>query len=61
MCIVHGYVLESCAGRVNPRVLRVPAFGGRVREAALLCVRVRVELGAGRARVEKFMLRVTKC
>jgi len=44
--------LESCAGRVNPRGLRVPAFVGRVREPALLCVRVRVELAVGRARVE---------
>jgi len=43
--------LESCAGRVKPRGLRVPA---------LLCVRVRVELAAGarRARVEKFFVRV---
>jgi len=32
-------LLESCAGRVNPRGLRVPAFAGRVQEPALLCVR----------------------
>jgi len=32
--------LESCARRVNPRGLRVPAFAERVREPALLCVRV---------------------
>ena len=35
------YLLESCAGRVNPRGLRVPTFAGRVREHALLCVWVR--------------------
>ena len=35
--------VESCAGRVNPRGLRVPAFAGLVREPALLCVRARVE------------------
>ena len=54
--------VESCAGRVNPRGLRVPAFAGRAREPALLCVRARVELaaGAGRARVEKFFLRVNE-
>jgi len=34
-------ILESCAGRVDPRGLRVPAFAGRVREPALRCVRVR--------------------
>jgi len=45
------YTSESCAGRVNPRGLRVPAFAGRVR----------VVLGAGRARVEKFFVRVTEC
>jgi len=43
--------LESCAGRVNPRGLRVPAVAGRVRKPALLSVRVRVELAAGRVRV----------
>jgi len=42
-------VLESCAGRVNPRWLRVPAFA----------VWVRVELGAGRD--EKLFVRVTEC
>ena len=66
-------VLESCAGRVNPRGLRVPAFAGRVRGPALLCVRVRVELAVGRGglnlvrveklfvRVEKLFLRVSEC
>jgi len=33
------HTLESCAGRVNPRGLRVPAFAG--------LVRVRVRAGAG--------------
>ena len=68
--VVHSWIViktaclvESCAGRVNPRGLRVPAFAGRVREPALLCVRVWVVLaaGAGRARVEKFFVRVTEC
>ena len=59
-------VLESCAGRVNPRGLRVPAFAGRVRGPALLCVRVRVELAVGwgglnLVRVEKLFVRVTEC
>ena len=45
------YLLESCVGRVNPRGLRVPAFAGRVR----------VELAAGRARDEKFFVRVAEC
>jgi len=55
-----GLLVESCAGRVNSRGLRVPRFAGRVRELALLCVLVRVELavGAGRARDEKFFMRV---
>jgi len=35
------WLIESCAGRVNPHGLRVPAFAGREREPALLCVRVR--------------------
>ena len=59
-------------GRVNPRGLREPASAGRVREPALLCVRVRVELAAGRervelgvgavrARVDKFLVRVIEC
>jgi len=48
------FAVESCAGRVNPRGLRAPAFAGRVREAALLCVRVRVEFAAGWVRVGKF-------
>jgi len=53
------YLVESCAGRVNPRGLREPAFAGRVREPALLYVGTRVELaaGAGRARDEKFFVR----
>ena len=37
--------LESCAGRVNSRGLRVPAFPGR--EPALLYVRVELAAGAG--------------
>jgi len=43
--------------------LRVPAFAGRVQEPVLLCVGVRVVLaaGAGRARDEKFFVRVTEC
>jgi len=62
--------IESCAGLINPRGLRVPAFAGRVREPALLCVRVRVELAAWRGecglylvrvRVEKFFVWVTEC
>ena len=28
------WMLESCAGRTNPRRLRVPAFLGRIREHA---------------------------
>jgi len=48
---VYNKVVKSCAGRVNPRGLRIPAFAERVREPALLCVRVRVELAAGRVRV----------
>jgi len=44
---------------VNPRGLRVPAFAGRVREHALLCVRVVLAAGAGR--VEKFFVRITEC
>ena len=31
--------IESCAERVNPRGLRVPAFAGQVREPVLLCIR----------------------
>jgi len=46
-------IIESCAERVNPRGLRVPAFAGRVR--------VELGAGAGRARVEKFFVRVTEC
>ena len=64
--------IESCAGRVNPCGLRVPAFAGRVWEPPLLCVRVRVELAAGRARGElaagagragdeKFFVRLNEC
>jgi len=45
------YVLESYAGRVNPRRLRVPAFAGRVQEPALLCVRVRDGCGLNLLRV----------
>jgi len=45
------FTLESCVGRVNPRGLRVPAFARRVREPALLCMRVRVEI---------FFVRVTE-
>jgi len=45
------YVLESCAGRVNSRGLRVPAFAERVREPALLCVRVRSGCGLNLLRV----------
>ena len=46
-------ILESCAGQVNPRGLRVPTFAGRVRELALLYVRVRgglnlLRVGGGR-------------
>ena len=42
MWVRHFYhVLESGAGRVNPRGMRVPAFAGRVRELAEPCVRVR--------------------
>jgi len=54
------YVLESCAGQVNPRGLRVPAFVGRVWEPALLYVRVQVELAAGTgwAGNEKFLVQV---
>ena len=40
--------VEPCARWVNPRGLRVPAIAGRVREPALLYVRVRVGLAAGR-------------
>ena len=65
-------VLESCAGRVNPRGLRVPAFAGRVRGPALLCVRVRgpallcvrvrvrVELAVGRGGLNLVRVRVEK-
>jgi len=38
--------IDSCAGRVNPRGLRVPAFAGRV------------VLGAGRARDKELIVRV---
>ena len=40
-----------------------PAFAGRVREPAVLCVRVRGGCGLYllRARVEKFFVRVTEC
>ena len=31
--------IESCAERVNPRGLRVPAIAGQVREPVLLCMR----------------------
>jgi len=41
ICQKCGYDVESCSGRVNPCVLRVPAFARRVREPVLLCVRVR--------------------
>jgi len=43
--------IKSCAGRLNPRGLQVPAFAGRVGEPALFCVQVRVELAVGRVRV----------
>ena len=36
-----GVVVEFCAGRVNPRGLRGPAFLGRVRETTEICVGVR--------------------
>ena len=54
--------LESCAGRDNPRVLRVPAFAGRVR-VDLAAGRERVVLGAGagRARVGQFFVRLNEC
>ena len=52
--------LESCAGRVNPRGLRVHAFEGRVL-VELAAGRERVVLGAGRARVEEFFVRATEC
>jgi len=47
--------------RVSGKPVRVAGtrICGRVRELALLCVRV--ELVAGRARVEKFFVRVTEC
>jgi len=65
-------LVEPCTGRFDPRGLWEPAFVGRMREAVLLRVRVPVELaagrervvlgaGAGRARVEKFFVRVTEC
>jgi len=43
--------LESCAGRVDQRGLRAPAFAGLVR----------VKFAAGRARVERFFVGVTEC
>ena len=42
---------ESWAGRVNPRMLRVPACAGQVREPAELCVQVRGEHGLNLVRV----------
>jgi len=51
-------VPESCAGRVNPRRLRVPAFAGRVREPALHCVRVRGGLNLLRGWCRLYLLRV---
>ena len=60
--------LESSAGRVNPRGLRVPAFVGtrtalRAGVGWICCGvgRVVLAVGAGRARVEKFFVRVTEC
>jgi len=42
--------------------LRVPAFAGRAgTRTALHAERVRVELAAGRARDEKFFVRVNEC
>ena len=60
MCVS---TLESCAGRVNPRGLWVPAFAGTRTALRAGAVRVRVELaaGTGRTRDEKFFVRVTKC
>jgi len=50
------YVVESCAGRVNPRGLRVPAFaGGGCGNPHCFAS------GAGLTRVEKFFERVTEC
>ena len=37
--------IESCAERVNPRGLRVPAFAGQVRESVLLCMRCGRRMG----------------
>ena len=39
------YILESCAGCVNPRGLRAPAIAGRERETADICVLERARVG----------------
>jgi len=39
------YILESCAGRVNPRGLRAPANAGKKRETADICVLERAWVG----------------
>jgi len=56
------HVVESCAGRVNPHALRVPAFAGRVREPVDICVRLRAKFSAGRVRngLRKLFVRVTE-
>jgi len=67
-----GHQLETCTGWVNPRGLWVTLFAGQVWEPALLCVRVWVELAAGReqvvlgvgvgqVQVEKSFVWVTEC
>jgi len=53
--------LESCARRVNPRWLPEPAFAKRVNPHCFAGGRVRVELAAGRARHEKFFVRINEC
>ena len=69
------YVMEFCAGQVDPRGLRkcgyphlrdgcgnLDCYTGRVRvEHAAGRERVALGGGAGRARDEKFFVRITEC
>jgi len=54
------FAIESCAGRVSPCGLRVPAYAGQVREPAELCMQVRAQVELGAVRDEKFFARVTE-
>jgi len=51
------YALESCARRVNPHGLQVPAFAGWVWEPALLCVRVELAARWGGSRLNLLRVR----